>query len=103
MISPLYLGYAALGGLIQIVVIWAMRAKGWPFWWVLPAVLANQFFFTAGYAKAPNFTIQWFLTAALSAFASLVLGVLAFGDKLSLMSASGIFLVFVGLGLMKFG
>jgi multidrug transporter EmrE-like cation transporter len=103
MISPLYFGYAALGGIIQLAVIWFMRAKGWPFYWVLPAIVAHQFLFTAAYAKAPNFVAQWFLTAALTGLASFVLGVTLFGDKLNLVNVAGIFMVFGGLALLKLG
>jgi multidrug transporter EmrE-like cation transporter len=103
MISPLYFCYALVGGAIQLGVIWLMRANGWPFLWVLPAILANQFLFTAAYAKAPNFVIQWFLTAAVTSLASLILGVTMFGDKLSMVNSAGILLVFVGVAMLKFG
>ena len=103
MISPLYFGYALLGGTIQLIVIWLMRSKDWPFWWMIPAILAHQFLFTAAYAKAPNFVAQWFLTAALTGLASYVLGVAMFGDKMSLINAAGILMIFAGLAMLKFG
>jgi multidrug transporter EmrE-like cation transporter len=103
MISPVYFCYAVLGGLVQLGVIWTMRAKGWPFLWVLPAILIHQFLFTAAYAKAPNFVAQWFLTAALTGLASFVMGVTLFGDKLSAANVSGILMVVGGLALLKLG
>ena len=102
MISPLYLSYAILGGIIQLSVIWAMRSMGWPFIWAIPAILAHQYLFITAYSKAPNFVIQWFLTAAITGFASFILGWIVFGDKLSWINAVGMLLIFVGLGMLRF-
>lgn len=101
MISPLYFGFAVLGGLIQLLVIYLMRSKDWSFWWLVPAILCHQFLFTAAYAKAPNFVAQWFLTAALTGVASCLMGVMLFGDKVNIFNAAGIVLIFAGLLLLK--
>lgn len=103
MISPLYFGYALIGGSIQLLVIWLMRANGWPFWWVIPGVLLHQYLFTTAYAKAPSFAAQWFLTAAITGLASYGMGVAAFGDRVSLVNVSGIVLILAGLAMLKFG
>lgn len=103
MITPLYFGYALLGGAIQLSVIWMMRTKGWPFWWLIPAILAHQFFFTTAYAKAPNFVAQWFLTAAITGLASYIFGVTLFGDKIVILHVVGILMIMGGVALLKFG
>ncbi|MFZ4504688.1 MAG: hypothetical protein ACOYM1_12145 [Methylovulum sp.] len=103
MISPLYLCYALAGGAIQLGVIWIMRANGWPFLWVIPAILAHQFLFVTAYAKSENFIAQWFLTAALTGVASFVLGVVMFGDKINAINAAGVVVIFVGLAMLKLG
>lgn len=103
MISPLYLAYAALGGLIQVTAIYLMRAKDFPFWSLIPLILLHQYFFTTAYAKAPNFIFQWFITAALTSLASVVMGIWLFGDKVSVMNAAGVVLVFIGIAMMRLG
>lgn len=101
MISPLYFLYALVGGIVQAAAVFLMRSRGWPFPYTIPLVLVHQFLFTTAYTKAPNFILQWFLTAALTAGLSLVMGILVFGDRFSLVNAAGALLVFVGLALMK--
>lgn len=91
------------GGLLQLGAIWLMRAKGWPFWCLIPIILAHQYLFTAAYQKAPSFVIQWFLTAAITGVASYGLGVLVLSEKISGLSATGIAVVMLGLALMKLG
>jgi multidrug transporter EmrE-like cation transporter len=103
LISPLYLLFAAIGGIVQTAAVFLMRSRGWPFAYTLPLVLVHQFLFTTAYAKAPNFILQWFLTSALTAGLSLLMGLLIFGDRFSLINAIGVLLVFGGLALMKLG
>ncbi len=98
---PVYWVCAVLGGLIQVVAIGLVRAKGQPFLRVLPLVIAHQFLFMTGYAKAPNFVLQWFTTSALTGIASLCAGIWLFGDRVSLAAMGGVVLVFGGLGLMR--
>ena len=61
----------------------------------------HQFLFMTGYAKAPNFVLQWFTTSALTGIASLCAGIWLFGDRVSLAAMGGVVLVFGGLGLMR--
>lgn len=103
MISPLYAAYALLAGAIQLTVIWGMRARHWPFLLVIPAILVHQWLFTTAYARAPNFLLQWFLTAAVTGLVSYVLGIAAFGDRVSPTSVGGVILVMVGLAMMRTG
>ncbi len=101
MISPLYLLYAVIGGIVQAAAVFLMRSRGWPFLGTIPLVLIHQFLFTTAYAKAPNFILQWFLTSALTSILSLLMGMLVFGDRISPINAVGVLLVFAGLALMR--
>lgn len=103
MLSPLYIGYALLGGALQVAALWLMRSHAWSFLGVLPLIVAHQFLFTSAYAKAPNFVAQWFFTAAATGLASFLLGLVVFGDKLNTTHLAGIALVFGGLALLKLG
>ncbi len=103
MLSPLYLGYAALGGVVQLACIWLMRERGLPFLAVTPAILVHQYLFVTAYAQAPSFVAQWFATSAITGVASFALGAAVMGETFSLPALAGIVLIAVGCALLKLG
>lgn len=103
MIAPIYVCFALVGAIVQGAAVFLMRARGWSFVSMVPLILAHQFLFTYAYTKAPNFILQWFVTAALTALGSFAMGLWLFGDRVTPMSVAGVALVFVGLALMKLG
>ena len=102
MVSPIFLCYAVLGGCVQLAVIYLMRVQNLSFAYVLPAIVFHQYLFTTAYANAPNFVVQWFFTAAITGFASYLMGVFLFQDKINHVNIFGIAFIFIGLFLLKY-
>ena len=98
--SWVFVFHAILGGTIQMLVIYFMRSKNFSFLMLIPFILISQWLFISAYAKAPNFTVQWFITAGLTGMASVLFGAFMFGDNLNWNHYLGVVLVFIGLSLL---
>lgn len=98
--SWIFVLYAILGVCLQMAVIYLVRAKDFSFFLLAPLILLTQWLFITAYAKAPNFTAQWFLTTALSGILSVVFGAVLFGDGFGWQQYLGVFVTMIGLSLL---
>ena len=90
-----------VGTLIQGLVIVLSRKYGAAFLALTPLIIAHQYFFLTAYTKSENFTLTWFLAAALTSAMALGIGAVVFQDTLTWKSCLGILLILCGIVLTR--
>lgn len=99
----LFIFLTIVAGIVQAGVIYALKVgflKSLIF--AAPFILLHQYIFIYNYLHAPNFIVMWFLTAAITAALSFLVGYFFFNDTLSIYQVIGIIFIIAGMVFMKF-
>ena len=98
-----YISLAITAALIQIATIYWLKVGFLKsFLWAIPFILLHQYLFLYNYTKAPNFTLIWFITTAITSLLSLLVGYWFFKDVLTIYQVIGIVLILAGMVFLKF-
>lgn len=92
-----YLAVAGASLVLQSVIVWLLRSKGWSLLGLAPLILVQQASLLWTYGKAPSFGVQWFLVAGLSIAGAFAMSVVLFGEQPTPRQLCGMGLIAAGM------
>ncbi len=93
-----YILLALIAAVVQIASVYLLRVGILTsFMWALPFILIHQYLFLYNYTQAPNFTLIWFITTAITSILSFLLGYVVLKEPVSSYQLAGIALIVIGV------
>lgn len=86
-----------IGAIIQIAIIWGMRVHALSFWIMIPAIVVCQYLFITAYARAPSFSVVWFMATFVVNLSAVIAGRFLFDEALGIKQYVGIGMLVTGI------